>query len=97
VSYIVRIPLQVSDAETQRPATIKKFSSGPIAFILKRGILRFGLIMFVLSTLYIYVVLGDHTAISWPRLEITAPLCLLLGLGWGTIAWFKAQVRHKQP
>jgi hypothetical protein len=92
----VRFPIQAADAENQRQAVLMSYTSGPVAFILKRGLLRFGLVMFVVSTLYIYFVLHDHKAISWTRLEISAPLCLLLGLGWGTLAWFKAQSRNKQ-
>lgn len=50
--------------------------------------LSIGLAIFVVSTLYIYLVLGDHEILALRRLAFTAPFCIGMGGLWGLHSWY---------
>lgn len=56
-----------------------------------RGMLGIGLAIFVVSTFYIYVVLGDHEILAMHRLQFTAPVCMLMGGLWGLHSWYETR------
>lgn len=53
--------------------------------------LRVGIAIFVVSTLYIYLVLGDHQILALNRLQFMAPICMGLGGLWGLHDWYSAR------
>jgi hypothetical protein len=59
------IKFRIADAETQRLATIRAYEMGPLKFVLLRGVLFWGLPMFVFYTLYGYFVIGYHKRLNF--------------------------------
>ncbi len=85
---------RVADAEMRRLATIKAYEMGPLKFVLLRGVLFWGLPMFVFFTLYGYFVIGYHDALKIPGLRNNAIICLIGGCAYGSWIYYLVSRRY---
>jgi hypothetical protein len=76
----------------QRLKWEKKRKYGRRSFILYRGVLKWGGIMFVLTT--ITNVLARHRQLSWPLVVSTLIACPLAGYVWARCVWYVNERRY---
>lgn len=87
----MKYPIQRENAVPRRSPQSPASKDGLVLFVFQRGMLRIGVALFAVSTLYIYYYLGDHTIIERSRVIFTVPSCLLIGCLWGLHAWHSAR------
>lgn len=83
----MQLPIQNAHGAPSRPSKKKQHQ---LAASVTRGMLGIGLAIFIVSTVYIYVVLGDHSILALQRLQFMAPICMLVGGLWGLHSWYTA-------
>jgi hypothetical protein len=81
------IKFRVADAETQRLATIRAYEMGPLRFVFLRGVLYWGVFMFVFFTLYECFAMGYQKAMELSELRHTAIICLMAGVAYGSFLY----------
>jgi hypothetical protein len=81
-------------AETQRRLTIQAHEMGPLKFVLLRGVLFWGLPMFVFFTLYGYFVRGYHDALKISGLRNTAIISVIAGCAYGGLMYYRESRRY---
>jgi hypothetical protein len=69
---------------------------GPLKFVLLRGVLYFGLVMFIFFTLYEYFVIGYREAVEVSGLRQTALICLIAGCAYGSFLYYLAYRRYSR-
>jgi hypothetical protein len=67
---------------------------GPLKFVLTRGVLFWGLPMFVFFTLYGHFVIGYHNALKIPGLRNTAIISLIAGCAYGSWMYYLVSRRY---